>query len=149
VRAVIQRVTSALVRVDDTVVGEIGGGLLVLVGVSRNDTEDDAKYIAERFATCASSLATAASRWIAPVVDVRAACLSSRSSPSTATCAKGGALVRRGRAAGAARALYEAVVRELRAAQVPVATGQFQAMMHVEMVNDGPVTVLVDSAKQF
>jgi len=45
--------------------------------------------------------------------------------------------------------LYEAVVRELRTAQVPVATGQFQAMMRVELVNDGPVTVLVDSQRQF
>jgi D-tyrosyl-tRNA(Tyr) deacylase len=48
-----------------------------------------------------------------------------------------------------ARALYQAVVRELQAAHVAVATGQFQAMMRVELVNDGPVTVLVDSARQF
>ncbi|HEU5257080.1 MAG TPA: D-aminoacyl-tRNA deacylase, partial [Vicinamibacterales bacterium] len=48
-----------------------------------------------------------------------------------------------------ARALYESVVRELRAAQLPVATGEFQAMMRVELVNDGPVTVLIDSKRQF
>jgi D-tyrosyl-tRNA(Tyr) deacylase len=48
-----------------------------------------------------------------------------------------------------ARALYESVVRELRAAQVPVATGEFQAMMRVELVNDGPVTILIDSKRQF
>ena len=48
-----------------------------------------------------------------------------------------------------ARDLYEALVRELRAAHVPVSTGEFQAMMHVELVNDGPVTVLVDSRRQF
>ena len=48
-----------------------------------------------------------------------------------------------------ARELYEALVRELRAAHVPVATGEFQAMMQVELVNDGPVTVLVDSRRQF
>jgi D-tyrosyl-tRNA(Tyr) deacylase len=48
-----------------------------------------------------------------------------------------------------ARDLYEAVVRELQAAHVPVSTGEFQAMMQVELVNDGPVTVLVDSKRQF
>jgi D-tyrosyl-tRNA(Tyr) deacylase len=48
-----------------------------------------------------------------------------------------------------ARALYESVVRELRAAQLPVATGEFQAMMHVELVNDGPVTILIDSKRLF
>ena len=48
-----------------------------------------------------------------------------------------------------ARALYESVVRELRAAQLPVATGEFQAMMRVELVNDGPVTILIDSKRQF
>ena len=48
-----------------------------------------------------------------------------------------------------ARNLYEALVRELRAAHVPVSTGEFQAMMHVELVNDGPVTMLVDSRRQF
>ena len=49
----------------------------------------------------------------------------------------------------AARALYESVVRELRTAQLPVATGEFQAMMRVELVNDGPVTILIDSKRQF
>ena len=48
-----------------------------------------------------------------------------------------------------ARTLYEEVVRELRAAQVPVATGEFQAMMQVELVNDGPVTILIDSRRHF
>jgi D-tyrosyl-tRNA(Tyr) deacylase len=48
-----------------------------------------------------------------------------------------------------ARSLYEAVVRELRSAHLPVATGEFQAMMQVELVNDGPVTILVDSKRQF
>jgi len=48
-----------------------------------------------------------------------------------------------------ARELYESVVRELRAAQLPVSTGEFQTMMHVELVNDGPVTVLIDSKRQF
>ena len=48
-----------------------------------------------------------------------------------------------------AQNLYEALVRELRAAQLPVSTGEFKAMMHVELVNDGPVTMLVDSRRQF
>ena len=59
------------------------------------------------------------------------------------------AVVRRRGGPSDARELYEDLVRELRAAHVPVATGEFQAMMQVELVNDGPVTVLVDSKRQF
>jgi D-tyrosyl-tRNA(Tyr) deacylase len=149
VRAVIQRVTSARVRVGDGVVGEIGAGLLVLLGVGRSDTEADAKYIAGK------------------IRDMRVFEGDSKPMDRSVVDVGGSVLVvsqftlygdmRKGRRPSfdeaaspeLARALYEAVVRELRAAQVPVATGQFQAMMRVELVNDGPVTVLVDSTRQF
>jgi D-tyrosyl-tRNA(Tyr) deacylase len=149
VRAVIQRVTSARVAVGASTVGEIGAGLLVLLGVSRSDSDADAKYIA------------------AKIRDMRVFEGDGKPMDRSVVDVGGSVLVvsqftlygdmRKGRrpsfdeaaSPDVARALYEAVVRELRAAQVPVATGQFQAMMRVELVNDGPVTVLVDSTRQF
>jgi D-aminoacyl-tRNA deacylase len=149
VRAVIQRVTSARVRVGESVVGEIGSGLLVLLGVSRHDSDADAKYVA------------------AKIRDMRVFEGGGKSMDRSVVDVGGSVLVvsqftlygdmRKGRRPSfddaappeLARALYEAVVRELQSAQVPVATGQFQAMMCVELVNDGPVTVLVDSTRQF
>jgi D-tyrosyl-tRNA(Tyr) deacylase len=137
------------VLVDDHVVGEIGAGLLVLIGVKKGDTETDAQYIA------------------AKVRDMRVFAGDGKPMDRSVVDVGGGVLVvsqftlygdmRKGRrpsfdeaaAPETARALYEAVVRELRAAHVSVATGQFQAMMRVELVNDGPVTVLVDSARQY
>ena len=148
-RAVIQRVTSARVRVGESVVGEIGAGLLVLLGVSRHDSDADAKYVA------------------AKIRDMRVFEGDGKPMDRSVVYVGGSVLVvsqftlygdmRKGRRPSfdeaappeLARALYEAVVRELQAAQVPVATGQFQAMMRVELVNDGPVTVLVDSTRQF
>ena len=148
-RAVIQRVTSARVHVGASTVGEIGAGLLVLLGVGCSDTEADAKYIA------------------AKIRDMRVFEGDGKPMDRSVVDVAGSVLVvsqftlygdmRKGRRPSfddaaspeLARALYEAVVRELRAAQVPVATGQFQAMMRVELVNDGPVTVLVDSTRQF
>ena len=149
-RAVVQRVISARVRVNDRVTGEIARGLLVLVGVGREDTPADAKYVAGKICDLRVFESDDGKPMDRSVMDI------------------GGELLvvsqftlygdtRRGRRPSfdraappeTARALYETLVRELRAARVRVATGEFQAMMHVELVNDGPVTVLVDSGKQF
>jgi D-tyrosyl-tRNA(Tyr) deacylase len=150
VRAVVQRVTEARVRVDDRVVGAIGAGLVVLLGVGRGDGPEDATYIATKIREIRIFEGDAGRHMDRSVVDVG-----------------GGVLVvsqftlygdiRKGRrpafdeaaSPDVARTLYESVVRELRAAQLPVATGEFQAMMRVELVNDGPVTVLIDSKRQF
>jgi D-aminoacyl-tRNA deacylase len=150
VRAVIQRVTSARVRVGGRIAGQIGRGLLVLVAVSRDDTAADVKYVA------------------AKICDLRVFEAESGKPMDRSVADVGGSLlvvsqftlygdVRKGRrpsfddaaAPGRARELYEELVRELRATTVPVATGEFQAMMQVELVNDGPVTILIDSTKQF
>jgi D-aminoacyl-tRNA deacylase len=150
VRAVVQRVTSARVLVDGRVVGEIGRGLLVLVGVAKDDTDADVAYTASK------------------VRELRVFENADGKPMDRSLADVGGALlvvsqftlygdVRRGRrpsfdAAAApepARALYEAFVRELRAAGLAVSTGEFQAMMQVELVNDGPVTILVDSRRNF
>jgi D-aminoacyl-tRNA deacylase len=149
-RAVVQRVTSARVLVDGRATGEIGRGLLVLLGVGRDDTAADVTYTA------------------AKIRELRLFESADGKPMDQAVGAVGGGVlvvsqftlygdVRRGRrpsfdAAAApadARELYEAFVRELRAAEVPVSTGEFQAMMQVELVNDGPVTILVDSRRTF
>ena len=149
-RAVVQRVSTARVRIDDRVVGAIERGLLVLVGVARDDTDDDVGYVVRKVLDLRVFESEDGKPMDRSVVDIG-----------------GGVLVvsqftlygdvRRGRRPSFdqaarpddARALYEHFVRELRAAHAPVATGEFQAMMQVELVNDGPVTVLVDSRRHF
>ncbi|HLG59481.1 MAG TPA: D-aminoacyl-tRNA deacylase [Vicinamibacterales bacterium] len=149
-RAVIQRVTSARVTVGDRVTGEIARGLLVLLGVGRGDTTADVQYIAAKIRDMRVFESEAGKPMDRSVVDVGGSVL------VVSQFTLYGDL-RQGRrpsfdeaaAPEVARDLYEALVRELRAAQLPVATGEFQAMMHVSLVNDGPVTVLVDSRRQF
>ena len=149
-RAVIQRVTSARVRVGDRVTGEIGRGLAVLVGVGRGDAPADVQYIAAKIRDLRLFESDAGKPMDRSVMDIGGAVLVVSQFTLYGD-------VRKGRrpsfdeaaAPSDARDLYEAVVRELQAAHVPVSTGEFQAMMHVELVNDGPVTVLVDSRRQF
>jgi D-aminoacyl-tRNA deacylase len=149
-RAVVQRVTEARVRVDDRVVGEIGHGLLVLVGVGKDDGQEDATYLAGKIATLRLFQGAEGKDIDRSVADVGGSVLvvsqftlfgdaRGQRRPSFIEAA----------APDRARALYEDLVRELRAASVPVATGEFQAMMRVELVNDGPVTLLLDSKKTF
>jgi D-tyrosyl-tRNA(Tyr) deacylase len=152
VRAVVQRVTSARVRVDDRVVGEIGRGLLVLVGVQKGDTDVDALYVAAKVRDMRVFEAEAPS--VKPmdrsVVDTAGSVLVVSQFTLCGDLRKGRRPAFDDAAApDAAKDLYEAVVRELRAAQVPVATGEFRATMQVELVNDGPVTILLDSRRQF
>jgi D-tyrosyl-tRNA(Tyr) deacylase len=149
-RAVVQRVTSARVRVGDRLTGEIGRGLLALVAVSRDDTATDAKYVAAKICDLRVFEAESGKPMDRSVADVGGSVLVVSQFTLYGD-------VRKGRrpsfdAAAAperARELYEELVRELRATTVPVATGEFQAMMQVELVNDGPVTILIDSAKRF
>jgi len=149
-RAVVQRVTSARVTVDDRVTGEIGRGLLVLLGVSREDTPTDAAYVASKIREMRVFPDDSGKPMDRSVVDVAGSVLVVSQFTLYGDMRKG----RRPSFDAAAppelaRERYEAVVRELRAAQVPVATGEFQAMMRVELVNDGPVTILIDSHKHF
>ena len=149
-RAVIQRVTSARVRVGERVTGEIERGLLVLLGVGREDTPADVQYIAGKIRELRLFESDAGKPMDQSVADIGGAVLVVSQFTLYGD-------VRKGRrpsfdeaaAPDVARDLYEALVRELRAAHVPVSTGEFQAMMRVELVNDGPVTVLVDSKRQF
>ena len=148
-RALLQRVSSARVRVGETVLGEIGRGLLVFVGVGRDDTIDDVTYLAAKICDIRVFESDAGKPMDRSVVDVGGSLLVVSQFTLYGDTRKG----RRPSFDAAAspddaRRLYEEFVRELRATHVPVATGEFQAMMQVELVNDGPVTILIDSRKQ-
>ena len=148
-RAVLQRVTRASVRVGGETAGEIGAGLLVLLGVARDDEERDALYLVEK------------------VLNLRVF-EDAEGRMNLSLAEAGGALLvvsqftlygdaRKGRRPSwfdaappeLARTLYEFFVTEARARGARVETGSFQAMMEVELVNDGPVTILLDSRKLF
>jgi len=149
-RAVVQRVASARVLVDDRIIGAIGRGLLVLVGVGRDDTEADVTYTAGKVREL--RLFEGAD---GKPMDQSVATMSGEILVVSQFTLYGD--VRRGRRPSfdaaarpeQARGLYEAFVRELRTAGMSVSTGEFQAMMQVELVNDGPVTILVDSRRTF
>jgi D-tyrosyl-tRNA(Tyr) deacylase len=149
-RAVIQRVTSARVLVGERTVGEIGRGLLVLLGVGRDDTNADITYMAGKIRELRVFESDAGKPMDRSVADISGAVLVVSQFTLYGD-------VRKGRRPSfddaappeVARTSYEGVVRELRSTGLTVATGEFQAMMQVELVNDGPVTVLVDSRRQF
>ena len=149
-RAVVQRVRSARVQVGTRLVGEIGHGLLVLVGVARDDTADDVRYGAGKLLQLRVFDGDAGRPNDRTVVEVGGALLVVSQFTLYGDVRKG----RRPSFDAAAppdlaQRLYEDLVRELAAASVPVATGEFRAMMDVTLVNDGPVTILVDSRRQF
>jgi D-tyrosyl-tRNA(Tyr) deacylase len=148
-RAVVQRVSRARVTVDGETTGEVGAGLLVLLGVGKNDAATDADYLAEKIAG------------LRVFED-------SNGKMNLALTEAGGAVltvsqftlygdVRRGKRPSfddaappeKARQLYEYFVERIRAAGLRCETGRFQEMMKVELVNEGPVTILLDSSKAF
>ncbi len=142
--------TEARVRVGDRVAGEISRGLLVLVGIGRDDGPDDVRYVAGKIRDARVFEGEAGKPMDRSVVDAGGAVLVVSQFTLYGDMRKG----RRpsfdaAAAPEAARSLYEDLVRELRTVPLPVATGEFQAMMRVELVNDGPVTILIDSARQF
>ena len=153
-RAVVQRVTSARVIVDTRLVGEIGQGLLVFVGVEKGDGAADVSYIASKVRDLRifedDGDESGRKRMNRSVVDIAGGVLVVSQFTLSAD-------VRRGRRPSfdsaappdEARRLYEDVVRELRTAGLMVATGEFQAMMRVQLENDGPVTILIDSRRTF
>ena len=145
-----QRVAEARVRVGDRVTGEIARGLLVLVGIGRDDGPDDVRYVAGKIRDARVFEGENGKPMDRSVVDVAGAVLVVSQFTLYGDMRKG----RRpsfdaAAAPEAARSLYEDLVRELRAVPLPVATGEFQATMRVELVNDGPVTILIDSKRQF
>ncbi len=148
-RAVVQRVTRASVRVEGETVGEIDGGLVVLLGIARGDAVLDAEYMVEKICTL-RIFDDAQGQMNLSVVDAGGALLVVSQFTLYGD-------VRRGRrpswseaaAPEVAEPLYEVFVTEARARIERVATGSFRRMMEVELVNDGPVTILLDSRKLF
>jgi D-aminoacyl-tRNA deacylase len=148
-RAVIQRVTKASVEVKEEIVGQIGSGVLVLLGVSQNDDSQDAEYLADK------------------IVNLRIF-NDDQGKMNLSLADTGGAMLvvsqftllgdaRKGRrpsyieaaAPEKANSLYEYFVTQVRGKAIQVETGIFQAMMQVSLINDGPVTILLDSKKSF
>ncbi len=148
-RAVVQRVSEASVSVENAVVGAIGQGLLALVSVDADDTEQDAAYIAEKLAGL-RIFNDEHGKFNLPVEEVGRAVLVVSQFTLHGDCRKG----RRPSFTQAAHPekaipLYESVAMHLRERGLTVATGAFGAHMKVHLVNDGPVTLLLDSRKVF
>ena len=151
-RAVVQRVSSAAVTVDARTVGEIGHGLLVLVGVEREDGPPDVEYVAGKIRDLRvfEDPADPSRHMNRSVQEVGGSVLVVSQFTLAGDCRKGRRPSFDGAAApDIARPLYEDVVRALQASGVRVATGEFQAMMQVSLVNDGPITLLLDSRRRF
>jgi D-aminoacyl-tRNA deacylase len=145
VRAVLQRVSRARVVVDGKVVGEIGAGLLVLLGVGKEDTPAAAAHLAEKTAQL-RIFNDAQGKMNLSLLETGGAALVVSQFTLYGDVSKGRRPAFGGAAPPAeAKALYEEYVRSLRDTGVRVETGVFQAHMEVELVNDGPVTILLDS----
>ena len=148
-RAVVQRVTRASVKVDGEICRSDRKGLLVLLGVAQDDTEGDADYLADKIVGM-RVFEDADEKMNLAVTEVGGAILAVSQFTLYGD-------MRRGRRPSfdaaarpeQARRLYEYFVEKIRAAGVRCETGKFQAMMEVELVNEGPVTILIDSRKAF
>ena len=148
-RAIIQRVKQASVEVEGEVVGRIGEGLLVLLGAGKNDTEEDAQYLAGKIMTLRIFEDTEGKMNLS-VTDTDGEVLVVSQFTLYGDCRKG----RRPSFDKAAppelaEELYELFVREIKERGVKVETGKFRAMMDVHLVNSGPVTLMLDSKKLF
>jgi len=144
-RAVVQRVATAKVEVDGRVVGEIAAGLMVLLGVAKGDSEAGAEFLAEKIVGL-RIFSDEAGKMNLSLIDTGGALLAVSQFTLYGDCRKGR---RPGFDAAApaelARGLYEHFVAAVRAKGVRVETGVFQADMQVSLVNDGPVTLIVES----
>src|SRR5688500_5273811 len=147
-KAVLQRVSRASVTVGGEVVGKIGRGLLVLLGVEQGDTEEDARYLADK-SVALRIFDDAEGKMNLALADVSGAMLVVSQFTLLGDCRKG----RRpsfiqAAAPDVAERLYETFVAGVGVQGIDVATGRFRAQMDVELVNDGPVTLLLDSRKR-
>ena len=148
-RAVIQRVTSASVTVDGELISEIGTGLLIFLGIAHDDTEMALDYIANKVVNL-RIFEDADGKMNCSLLDIGGTALVVSQFTLYGDCRKG----RRPSFIGAARPevaneLYEKFIAALEQLNVPTKGGTFQAMMDVQLINDGPVTILLDSDKQF
>ena len=148
-RAVVQRVSGAEVRVDAAVSGAIGRGLLVLLGAAKGDVDDDARLLADKVAQL-RVFEDAAGKMNLAVGEVGGGVLVVSQFTLLGDVRKGNRpSFLEAAAPEEANALYERFCALLREKGLHVGTGVFRATMEVELVNDGPVTVLLDSKRQF
>jgi len=148
-RAVVQRVSRASVTVDGEITGQIEQGFLVLLGVEQSDTQDDVIYLAQK-AVGLRVFEDADGKMNLALADVNGKMLVVSQFTLLGDCRKG----RRPSFVNAARPeqaneLYQSFVAEVKGQGIEVETGRFQEHMDVELVNDGPITLLLDSRKQF
>ncbi|MGH7801793.1 MAG: D-aminoacyl-tRNA deacylase [Thermodesulfobacteriota bacterium] len=148
-RAVIQRVKEARVEVDGEVVGKIGQGLLVLLGVGKDDTEDDVRYLAGKVSGL-RIFEDETGKMNLCITDVKGGVLAISQFTLYGDCRKG----RRPSFDEAAppevaERLYNLFIEEIRKSGIKVETGNFGALMDVHLINSGPVTILLDSKKLF
>ena len=148
-RAVLQRVSSARVIIDNKEYSRIATGLLVLVGVEKDDTSSDAEMLARRIVEL-RIFEDDGGKMNRSVAEIGGHILAVSQFTLLGDCRKG----RRpsfdpAAPAETARALYQEFVDRIRALGIPVSTGVFQAMMNVELTNNGPVTFILDSRKRF
>jgi D-tyrosyl-tRNA(Tyr) deacylase len=146
-RAVIQRVKSAQVYVDGRLSGKIGSGLLVFVGVGKGDDETDISYMVSKLPDLRIFEDTSG-KFNLSLKEMNGEILIVSQFTLYGDCRKG----RRpsftdAEEPAAAKNLYERLITKLREQRIPVQTGEFQAKMEVHLVNDGPVTLLLDSRK--
>ena len=148
-RAVVQRVKSASVTVDGELVSEIGAGVLIFLGVAHDDTATELEYIANKVANLRifededgkmnrSLLETGGAALVVSQFTLYGDCRKGRR-PSFINAAR----------PEVANTLYEQFITLLKQQSIPTQGGTFQAMMDVQLINDGPVTILLDSDKQF
>ncbi|MFY9255632.1 MAG: D-aminoacyl-tRNA deacylase [Fuerstiella sp.] len=148
-RAVVQRVSEASVSVDGETVGAIASGFVVLLGVGGDDNQDDVNWMAAKIAGL-RVFEDSEGKMNLDLREVKAAVLVVSQFTLFGDCRKG----RRPSFVSAARpekadALYQSFAAELRGLGIPVETGRFQTHMNVQLVNDGPVTLMLDSKKSF
>ena len=148
-RAVVQRVKSASVKVDGELVSEIRAGVLIFLGVAHDDTTTELEYIANKV-TNLRIFEDTEGKMNCSLLEAGGAALVVSQFTLYGDCRKG----RRPSFIKAARpetanALYEQFITALEQQNIPTQGGTFQAMMDVQLINDGPVTILLDSDKQF
>ncbi|MGA9509786.1 MAG: D-aminoacyl-tRNA deacylase [Candidatus Sulfotelmatobacter sp.] len=148
-RAVVQRVSRAKVSVNGEITGQIGLGVLVLLGIGRDDTEADATYLAQKIASL-RIFEDDSGKMNRSVLDVAGGVLAVSQFTLYADVRRGNRPSFDAAApAEKARQLFEVFIDQIREAGIVCETGRFQEMMKVELINDGPVTILLDSNKIF
>ena len=148
-RAVIQRVMRAQVSVGEELVGKIEKGLLVLIGIAKTDTQADADYLAAKI-LCLRIFDDTSGKMNWSVIDTYGSILAISQFTLYGDVRKGKRpSFDQAAPSQAAKEVYEYFVQKIRESGITCATGRFQAMMQVELVNDGPVTILLDSGRTF